>query len=427
PLGASEGGLFPGFVALGLAAVALGSLAAPVPPGAPRWVGRTQRILAAAAGLCLAVVVVAAVGGLDFRTGVWRHVSVQSLTLPVNLLPALALAAVALEGRRRRTGPLGARRWVLVALFLTVLSYLLTLAPTLKIAERPWGTAPFRWLYLHLPGAAAFRAPGRWSLAFALPLALLVALGANTLAERLPRWRGALLGVLLGAMIMELNVFPLAWTRIPPIPPVYPWLAAQSGDFAVLELPLAEGGVDAWAMFWGANAHWPTLVNGGGGFVLGTVAELVAELRPAFDPRGFAEAARRIVPLRYVVVHRDMSRLAERFREAPPPGFRLVGPVGLDDVYELTDTSDTGINVRRDFSSRFVRAPPTAELALRFGGEDPDVTRWVDVSLNGRPLRRIEAPGATTLGLTPPFRAADRNELRLVHRYQVKPAVVGAG
>jgi len=180
-------------------------------------------------------------------------------------------------------------------------------------------------------------------------------------------------------------------------------------------------------MFWSANAHWPTLVNGGGGFVLGTVAELVATLRPAFDPRGFAEAARRIVPLRYVVVHRDMSRLAERFREAPPPGFRLVGPVGLDNVYELTDTSDTGIDVRRDFSSTFVRAHPTAELALRFDGEDPDVTRWVDVSLNGRPLRRIEAPGATTVGLSPPFRAADRNELRLVHRYQVKPEVVGAG
>jgi Interleukin-like EMT inducer len=420
----SEGGLFPGFAALGLAAVALGTLAAASPTGSPRWIRRTQRSLTATAALCLIVVALAATGGLDFRTGILRHLSVHTLTWPVNVLPALALAAVALEGRRRRAGPLITREWILVSLFLTVLTYLLTLAPTLKIAEHQWGTAPFRWLYANVPGAAAFRAPGRWSLAFALPLALLVALGASALADRLPRWRGAALGALLVTMVMELNVFPLPWTRIPPIPPIYAWLATQPGDFAVLELPIAEEGVDAWAMFWAANAHWPTLVNGGGGFLLATVAELVAELRPVFNPRRFAQAVRQIVPLRYVVVHRDKFQLAEQLREERPPGFRLVGPIGLDDVYELTDTPDTAIELHRDFSSRFVRAHPMAELTLRFDGDDPDVVRWVEVRLNGRPLSRIDTAGATTLALAPPFRAADRNELRLVHRYEVKPDLV---
>ena len=35
-------------------------------------------------------------------------------------------------------------------------------------------------------------------------------------------------------------------------------------------------------------------------------------------------------------------------------------------------------------SSGFVRAHPTAEFALRFDGDDPDVTRWIDLTLNGR-------------------------------------------
>ena len=421
----SEGGLFPGFVALALVVVALVTLAARSTNGTPRWIGRAQRLLAVTAGLCLVVVAVAVAGGLDFRTGALRLFSIRDLTVPVNVLPALALAAVALEGRRRRTGPLVAREWVLVALFLAVLSYLLTLAPTLKIAERPWGTAPFRWVYYHVPGAAAFRAPGRWSLAFALPLALLVALGAAAVAERLPRGRRAVLAALLLAIVVELNVFPLPWTQVPPVPPIYPWLAAQPGDFVVLELPLAEGGVDPWAMFWAATTFWPTLVNGGGGFLLSTVTEIVGQMRPNLDPDGFARAARRIVPLRYLVVHPDPSHLAERLRAERLPGFRLVGQVGLDDVYELTGAPDTGLDVHRDFSTKFVRAHATAEFALRFEGDDPDVTRWIEVSLNGRPLRRIQAAGAAALALPPPFRAADRNELHFVHRYQVRPDVVG--
>src|SRR5262249_59317437 len=45
-------------------------------------------------------------------------------------------------------------------------------------------------------------------------------------------------------------------------------------------------GTDAWAMFWAASTQWPTLVNGGGGFVLATVAEIVAEMRPVLNPAG---------------------------------------------------------------------------------------------------------------------------------------------
>ena len=46
--------------------------------------------------------------------------------------------------------------------------------------------------------------------------------------------------------------------RIPPVPSVYTWLGAHPGDYAVIELPIAAPGIDAWAMFWAANTHWPT-------------------------------------------------------------------------------------------------------------------------------------------------------------------------
>jgi hypothetical protein len=85
----------------------------------------------------------------------------------------------------------------------------------------------------------------RWSLPFALPLALLVALGASELADRLHRWRNVALGALLMAMVVELNVFPLPWSSLRPTPPVSPGLTTQPEDFALLELPMAPEGVDA--------------------------------------------------------------------------------------------------------------------------------------------------------------------------------------
>ena len=375
-------------------AVALGSLAAGPAAGPPRWISRLQRILAAGACLCVIVVVVVAAGNLHLPARAAR-VGLHDLTLPVNILPALALAAVALEGRRRRGGPLIAREWVLVALFLAVLAYLLTLAPTIKIAEHPWGTAPFRWVYFHIPGAAAFRAPGRWSLAFALPLGLLVAFGANALGNRFSRRRGVMLGALLAAMVVELNVCPLPWTRLPPVPLVYAWLGAQPGDFAVLELPMAEGAVDDWAMFWAANTSWKLLVNGGGGFLARHSHGDRRGDSAGPDPPGLAHAPAD----RPAALHRGASgpvsaRRAAFERCADSAGIRLVGQQGPDDVYELTVAPETGIDLRRYFSSTFARAHPTGVFALRFTGDDPDVTQFVEVSLNGRPLPGIGAAGA---------------------------------
>jgi hypothetical protein len=266
---------------------------------------------------------------------------------------------------------------VLISLFLAVFTYLLTLTPTIKIAERPWGTAPFRWVYFHVPGASAFRAPGRWSLAFALPLALLVALGASALADRLGRWRRAVLTALLAAMI-ELNVFPLPWARIPPTPPACGWLAAQPDDFAVLELPLAAGASGAQAMFWAANTHWKRLVNGRGGFPLAMTNEIVATMRPVFDPSGFAQIVR---PSDRPVALRCGPSGAAAANGAPPgrttPRFSPRRAVRFGQRLRAHGHPGHGIDFRRhfssDFSSDFARTHPTAEVAVRFEGDDPDV------------------------------------------------------
>ena len=223
-LGRPEGGLFPGFVALLLAGLAVAFCTRrPADSPRPRSARFAALALVGAAGVALGAIGLAiAVGKMRVVVGGVQVLKFTRLTWYVLLLPVLALGALALEGRRRREGPLDSREWILTAGFLVTFTYVLCLAPTLEVRGESWGTTLFHWIYLYVPGANGFRAPGRWSMVFVLPLALLVALGAQALADRLPRrWRPVVLGMLLVAMLVEYNIKPIPWQTLPSTPAVY--------------------------------------------------------------------------------------------------------------------------------------------------------------------------------------------------------------
>jgi hypothetical protein len=431
PLGRSEGGMFPGFVALVLAAAAVSSARRRGEDEAPRpslvvWANWT--LLALAVLSALVILLVPWLGGVNIRLGAHRLFHVRDLTVAVNVLPWLVLGCIGLEGTHRRAGPLGTREWTLVLLFLALLAYLLSLAPTIKIAEEPWGTSLFRWVYLNVPGGHAFRAPGRWSTVFFLPLALLAALGARAVGDAFGRRLGpAVAGLLLMALMLEYVDLPLPWTTGPPTPPVYSWLAAEPGEFTTLELPVYAGAPDAWYMYW-ATSHWTPTVNGAIGFVPPMIDEIVGAVRP-FQPDAFMHVLRSVFPLRYLIVHTRLGPPSDRdtwarLRVTPPAGLRLVQRILDEDVYELDGTPETGIELRRYFSSGFARRHSEAQYDLALAGDDPEVTREVEIALNGRLLRRADVPGSGTVALGPSFKAADRNELRFRHLYHVRPEVV---
>src|SRR5262249_60907214 len=84
---------------------------------------------------------------------------------------------------------------------------------------------------------------------------------------------------------------------------------------------------------------------------------------------------------------------------------------------------ETGAELRRYFSSEYARRHPEAQYDLALAGDDPEVTREVEITLNGRLLRRADAPGSGTVALGSSLKAADRNELRFRHVYHVRPEV----
>src|SRR5262249_41669581 len=147
------------------------------------------------------------------------------------------------------------------------------------------------WIFQYAPGGSAFRAPGRWSQVFVVPLALLAAVGAAAIGGAL-RGRAARVvpGALLAGAMGEHLDLPIRVDRLPDPPPVYRWLASQPGDFAALELPTYYGSADASYQFW-QTVHWKRIVNGAVGFYPAGIVELVEAWDP-LDPDALATRIR---------------------------------------------------------------------------------------------------------------------------------------
>lgn len=427
-LGKSEGGLFAGFAVLGLAIAALILTVRSDRPerssAAARWM---RAALLAVGGLCILLIVVAL-----RRSGVTGHLAAIKLraidvTLPVHTLAVLAYAWTTLEGRRRRgRARLLPRDWLLVLGPATLVMYLLTQTPTLTVENRPRGVSLFHWVYTYVPGAAAFRAPGRFALGYALPLALVAGLALATLTDRIPRRaRAAAATVVLLIVMLECLPLPIPWQERPPVPAAHRWLAEQPGDFAIAVLPAGDPRHAAWAMLW-ATTHWKRLVNGAFVFVPPLIQKLADE-EEGGDSRALIESLRSIYPLRYALVDRSGLSAAEAAAWAkidadPEAGVTFVGRFGQDDVFGVVGTPQRATVVRRWFSADFVRRHPRAEYGLTLAGADPDARRRVEVRFNQRLVATHDGPGHGGVDLAPPYRPANPNELTFTHVYDLAPA-----
>jgi hypothetical protein len=183
----------------------------------------------------------------------------------------------------------------------------------------------------------------------ALPLAILAAKALGGLGLR-----GATKGVLGLAALAETLIVPIEtpeWaqvvdTRRPP-PPVYQWLAAQSGELAVLELPVlrSDGPLprpayhDSTYMVHSTRGHWKRLVNGYAGIEPRSY-QRIRELCRTFPTVELLDELRR-VGVSYVIVHRagfgpnQWRRLEERLPAFLGRDLVETARFGGDTVYEL--------------------------------------------------------------------------------------------
>jgi hypothetical protein len=331
----------------------------------------------------------------------------------LGLVP-LCLALTGLVARRpaaagerlRRTHRLSSLFWLL--LFIAAL--ILSLGPRLKLTPAdPGGLAlPFGWLYQHVPGLTAIRAPGRFAVSAFLALAMLAGRGATWLLERL-RWPGvrAAAWVALGALcLLEYGGGqpPFAVYAMPDLtapPAVYKWLAAQP-PVVIVELPLSSdmalppagsnpNGGEAWPdynvmryQYFGLD-HWQATVDGYSGFTPPHHRELGLAL--ADFPSERAVAVLRGLGVQYVVIHAGLLDAFQPGRAAQlrpatgqalnePPGLALEKDFGTDWVYRILPAAGPSLT-----GSFWIDQDQNAFLVMRTTG------RGTAVLSPGQPLR----------------------------------------
>lgn len=121
----------------------------------------------------------------------------------------------------------------------------------------------YRLAYAVLPAFSLIRAASRFGVVVTLALAVLAGFA---LAAWLPRLRRPALAsvALAGALALELAAIPLAFTEVPPVPPVYRLLAILPPG-PVVEYPFYYNSKELYVhsrYLLNSTAHWHPLING---------------------------------------------------------------------------------------------------------------------------------------------------------------------
>lgn len=161
-------------------------------------------------------------GTLPELTPNWEGVAYPGL-----LVLVLAVAGVELPQRERRRG------WVGIAL----VGFVLSLGPYPFVGDTVVKIPLPFFLLQAIPGLDTMRVPGRYAFLGALGLVVLAGLALSDLARRHPR-RGAALVAAVGLFTVA-EMLPRSFTTSPgEAPPAYQALADDSGEGALLEIPL---------------------------------------------------------------------------------------------------------------------------------------------------------------------------------------------
>jgi len=195
-----------------------------------------------------------------------------------------------------------------------------------------------------IPGFDSMRVPYRFALMLMLGVAVLAGLGADRLLRALAarcgrRWATLAAAALAGAIALD---YGFGFERYPtrPLvvgadgPAVYRELARLPRG-PLLELPVSAGdGLRASEYMVQSTTHWMPLLEGTSGYGPASIGVVLQLVRRLPDPAAL-ELLVRMTGLRWVVVHVDQLRPAERGRWRDPAGLRRVGTFGGDVLYEV--------------------------------------------------------------------------------------------
>jgi hypothetical protein len=281
----------------------------------------------------------------------------------------VTILALALLGVRKVRG--AALPWVAVALVLI----LLALGPVLRVGGRLYPAVPMPYrLVAQLFVVRLLRFPDRFNMFLALPAAVLAACGiTGVLARAHQRGRWAAIvaaGLLGGAILFEYLAIPVPFQRSQ-VSPYYARLAAEPGDFAVLNLPIDPQASKLY-MFAQVTHHRPVLQGHTSRLPQEAYAYLdghpwLRELRWSGEmPPGLTDVSRQLTSLaedgvRYLILHKTLAGpdrlarwqryllIAPRFEDEQIAVYATAPLAGRD--FTLADELTPGIGLIRTITS----------------------------------------------------------------------------
>lgn len=390
-----EPGLFAGFVCMTLAVLAILCAVLRIimrNRGVVRWASFTL--------ICLFTACIARLGSDTYEL-LQAPSPAEKTPLPVlDGLPSLlhvmfasGLALFLVSGlswrRGRTTRSVRWEEWVLVTGWLTLISILLVLGPTMHLAGRPLGAGIYEHLFEYLPGFNGLRIAIRLAFVYLFFIGLLAAFAIRLLQTKIGNRHAWLFWLLPVFTIIELWPAPLNYERFnwnqPPA--VYQKLADLSEPGVVIELPTFDEHIDSTYMLW-ALKHGRPIVNGVSGFYPPHIQRL-ATLTRSLPRRPNVEPLQNIHGLRYLVVHLD--RLPEQnladdwslLSRRPPQGLEFIDRFDDALLFEVLRPSTPGWRWQRTIPSAMVKARNKVDFSIRLATDvEEKIEHSVELSIN---------------------------------------------
>jgi hypothetical protein len=354
-----EGDLFPSITALVLAAAGLFASVRSA------W-AQSRGPAAAAPPLTIVVLFLAAVSavyGLFLVLILTGHgfigpgpvpISVKSLVRNFQILLALLIVLLVSSPRARSFAARWAGSVAGVAVLLAAATFVLSLGPEIQaLGKGLRGTAPYAFLFWHVPGFDGLRVPARYGMLAMLFLSIVAAFGALEIERRFRR-SGLVILMLAGVFCVAESIAapivingqdPIGGYQTPPArmmigdqsPAVYRYLATLPPGTVVAEFPFGEWAYELRYMFY-SPIHWHPLINGySGTFPLGYHLRANVLRRPEEDPDA-AWNAMVTAGTTHAVVHEGFFK-ADRAKVVSAwltsEGARLAGDFDGDKVFVL--------------------------------------------------------------------------------------------
>jgi len=387
-----EGELFPGFVALALAAfgfLQMIKLKTVVQENhrPAKVLSVLSRIVKALILICSVIIVVLmAGGGRVVRLGPGLRINIHNLNNPLLILALLLVCNWGLN----KTGRLAKRRvfhwqggllWIYAAIFW--LAFIFAFG----------SLGPYVWLHRYVPGFDGLRVPCRFHIFVMFSLSIFAAFGVRRLFPdgRKPR-KFLGLGAIVLLILVEYASLPVPIKTIEvknKIPEVYRWLATQKENISLIELPLSVPDVPLALIecprVYYSVYHWKNIVNGYSGYFPPLYDELCRRWTSMPIAQNFADL--KTLGISHVIFHTESIRKKQIRQILPeleglPYNIQNVGIFGDDYVLKLgTESSVSNRPIEKPFVDLATRPswrvesnvhPELARLAI----DGSLATRW---------------------------------------------------